>query len=570
MSLIVVITQQVIFFFVGLYRGIWRFSSMHDLKQVVKAVSITLVISPLILYQTGDLNTLPRSIIFLNWFVMIVLIGGGRFVYRFFKDQILGKAVEGEASVVVGAGSAGEKLAREFANDRSSLCRIVGFVDDDHSKQGRQIHGIKVCGRIDQLKEICTRLRVKKILVAIPSADSREMRRIINHCDGIVGVEVRSLPSIKDLALKASKISQLREIHPEDLLGREPVSLNVATIGKANSEKVIFVSGAGGSIGSELCFQLCKFKPSKLILFELSEFALYEVHRRLEKIFPEVEIIPFIGDIRDEARLERAFREFLPQIVYHAAAFKHVPLMEDSPYECFRTNVLGTMFLTRIAEKFNVDRFVMVSTDKAVKPTNVMGATKRIAEMICQDMKGGTKFMTVRFGNVLGSNGSVIPLFQEQIKNGGPVTVTHKDITRYFMSIPEAAQLIMQAGSIGSGGEIFVLDMGEPVRIYDLARELIILSGFTPDIDIEVQVTGLRPGEKLYEELFLSEEKTLETSHPLVRVACARVVASDLFVKIDELRKSQGDSNGLFKKKLKILVEEYEPYFRENNISEIH
>ncbi len=560
MALVIVFTQQVIFYFVGLYRGIWRFSSMHDLKQIIKAVTITLVIAPLILYQTGNLTILPRSIIFINWFVMIVTIGGGRFIYRFIRDNIMGKSIESVPSIIVGAGSAGEKLAREFVNERSSNCRIVGFVDDDRSKQGRQIHGVKVRGTISQLSVLCKRYGVKRILIALPAANSQEMRQVINNCDGIEGVEVRSLPSLSELASQMSKISQLREVHPEDLLGREPVSLDVSSIGRVNSTKVILVSGAGGSIGSELCVQICKFKPSKIVLFELSEFALYEIDRKLRGKFLDVEIVPFIGDIRDELRLSEAFKAHRPNIVYHVAAYKHVPLMEHSPFECFKTNVLGTFKLASVAAEFGVDRFVMISTDKAVRPTNVMGATKRVAEMICQDMKGKTKFMTVRFGNVLGSNGSVIPLFQDQIKNGGPVTVTHKDITRYFMSIPEAAQLIMQAGSIGSGGEIFVLDMGEPVKIYDLAKELIILSGYTPHKDIEIKFLGLRPGEKLYEELFLEDEKTMKTSHPLVRVACARLVTENLFAKVDELKNSSEDSSYIFKKKLQILVKEYIPF----------
>lgn len=554
---LVVIIQQVVFYSMGLYKGMWRFSSTHDLKLIIKSATITALLTFVAFFLTNNLFQIPRSVVFIYWFILIVSCGGGRFLYRLYKDNRYG--TDGVASLIIGAGSAGEQLARDFKRNPDLNVKVVGFLDDDLKKINRTIHGISVKGEIKDLEKWTEQLNVKKVFIAIPSAHSPLIRKISNLSKGL-DVELKILPQLGD-------ISNLRSVNPEDLLGRKPVNLDMDALGKILTNKVIMITGAGGSIGSELCHQVARFQPKNIILFEQSEFSLYEIERKLQLKFPHIDLIPVIGDVRERERVRVVIKKYHPQIIYHAAAYKHVPMMEENPLECIKTNIGGTKILAEEATNANVERFVMISTDKAVNPTNVMGATKRIAEMICQELNGKTKFMTVRFGNVLGSAGSVIPLFEEQIRDGGPVTVTHPEITRYFMSIPEATQLVMQAGSMGQGGELFVLEMGSPVKIYDLAKEMIHLTGLKLDEDIKIIFTGLRAGEKLYEELLTNDENTLPTAHPLVRVACARVVSENLNTKILELLAlNQGIPGSEVKLKLKSLVEEYIPHLELENI----
>jgi len=433
--------------------------------------------------------------------------------------------------LVLGAGDAAIGLSRELA--RSHEWRLVGFLDDNPAMHGLMLNGIKVLGEIGALAQWAERLNVSQAIIAMPNASHQERKRAIDLC-AQAGVKVLTVPSFDDLISGRVAISQLRAVELDELLGRDPVQLDDAGLHALLTGKTVMVTGAGGSIGSELCRQIARFKPQKLLLYEQSEFALYLIEQELQVSQPELACEFLIGDVRDARRLDEVMAQHRPAVIFHAAAYKHVPLMEQrNSWQAVRNNVQGTMCVARAAQDHGVSKFVLISTDKAVNPTNVMGATKRLAEMVCQGLQlpasgqnGNTRFVMVRFGNVLGSNGSVIPKFREQIAKGGPITVTHPEITRYFMSIPEAAQLVLQAGLMGNGGEIFVLDMGEPVKIADLARELIRLSGLSED-DIKIEYTGLRPGEKLYEELLADSERTLPTQHPKLRIAQSRPVQAE-------------------------------------------
>ena len=424
---------------------------------------------------------------------------------------------------MLGASDAAVGLSKELARSRD--WRLVGFLDDNADKHGRILNGIKVLGALDSLPQWAERMKVKQAIVAMPSASHQVRKRAIEICNQ-ASVKVLTVPSFDDLLSGRVAISQLRAVELDDLLGRDPVQLDAAGLHELFTNKTVLVTGAGGSIGSELCRQIIHFKPRTLVMFELSEFALYNMEQELAAKFDGLDIVCLIGDVRDAARLDQVFSEYKPAVVFHAAAYKHVPLMEQhNAWQAIRNNVLGTWSVATAAQRHGVDKFVLISTDKAVNPTNVMGASKRLAEMVCQGLQqpDGTRFIMVRFGNVLGSTGSVIPKFREQIAKGGPITVTHPDITRYFMSIPEAAQLVLQASLMGKGGEIFVLDMGDPVKIVDLANDLIRLSGLSKD-DIRIEFTGLRLGEKLYEELLADNEHTLSTPHIKLRIAQAREV----------------------------------------------
>ena len=448
----------------------------------------------------------------------------------------------------------------------------MGFLDDDEAKKGKTIHGLPIIGNINELKSFVIQYEISKVFIAIPSLSSgSKLRSIINSCDG-TNVEFRTLPGIADIIDDKVSFSQLRQVESEDLLGRKEVNLDTVSVEKMLHDKVVLVTGAGGSIGSELCRQILKFHPKKLVIFEQSEFGLFSLEKDLMEKFPRHIIVPFIGDVRNKERVHAVFEEHLPSIVFHAAAYKHVPLMEQNSIEAVFTNIQGTYNVTNAACEFKSEKFVLISTDKAVNPTNVMGASKRIAEMVVQnfhiDANSGTKLMMVRFGNVLGSSGSVIPTFKKQIEKGGPVTVTHKDITRYFMTIPEACLLVLQAGTIGNGGEVFVLDMGEPVKIMDLARELIALSGLVPEVDIEIKVTGLRPGEKLYEEMFFEGEGILSTPHPLVKIAKAKGPGVNFNDQLDTLFKLSSTTRPEVVRQLFMSVlDEYKP---ENTTLEIN
>ena len=515
--------QMAVFWRFGLYRGIWRYASLNDLRRIVLAVLLAGLLIPFVLWMLHVNLFVPRAVLVLNPLLLILMMGGGRLLYRMWKETgFYGRLkMSAEPVLVLGAGDAAVMLSKDLA--KNPAWQLVGFLDDDDGKQGCILNGAKVLGRLDELAHWVGHLDVEHVIIAMPSSTHQQRKRAIQLCNA-AKVKALTVPSFDDLMSGKVAVSQLRAIELDDLLGRDPVVLDDAGLHGLLTGKVVMVTGAGGSIGSELCRQIARFAPTKLALFEQCEFALYTIEQELKQAFPALDFVCLVGDVRDAARVDEVMRQHQPVALFHAAAYKHVPLMERyNAWQAIRNNVLGTWTVARAAQRHGVGKFVMISTDKAVNPTNVMGASKRLAEMVCQALQpsGSTRFVMVRFGNVLGSTGSVIPKFREQIARGGPITVTHPDITRYFMSIPEAAQLVLQAGLMGQGGEIFVLDMGEPVRIVDLAKDLIRLSGLAEE-EIKIEFTGLRPGEKLYEELLADNEHTLLTPHPKLRIAKAR------------------------------------------------
>lgn len=525
----VVLLQMIVFWRFNLYRGIWRYASTADLRRIFLAVMLSAAALPLMFLMLRLDLVIPRSVMIINPLLLILMMGGSRFVYRMWKEHGLygDFKLHGEPVLVLGAGDAAASLAKELV--ASSAWRLVGFLDDDTDKHGRMLNGIRVLGKLDSLPEWTTKLGVTQVIIAMPSSSHQQRKRAIEMCNA-AQVKALTVPSFDDLMSGKVSVSQLRAIELDDLLGRDPVQLDNNGLHELLKDKVVMVTGAGGSIGAEMCRQIVRFSPATLMLFEMSEFALYTIEQELKQVFPAQNILCLIGNVCEAARLDEVMQLHQPSVVFHAAAYKHVPLMEHhNAWQAIRNNVLGTWTVARAAQQHGVTKFVMISTDKAINPTNVMGASKRLSEMVCQALQpstaqineGATQFVIVRFGNVLGSTGSVIPTFRAQIARGGPVTVTHPDITRYFMSIPEAAQLVLQAGLMGKGGEIFVLEMGEPVKIVDLAKDLIRLSGYTED-EIRIEITGLRPGEKLYEELLADSEHTLPTPHPKLRIAQAR------------------------------------------------
>ena len=525
----VVLLQMIVFWRFNLYRGIWRYASTADLRRIFLAVMLSAAALPLMFLMLRLDLVIPRSVMIINPLLLILMMGGSRFVYRMWKEHGLygDFKLHGEPVLVLGAGDAAASLAKELVT--SSAWRLVGFLDDDTDKHGRMLNGIRVLGKLDTLPEWTTKLGVTQVIIAMPSSSHQQRKRAIEMCNA-AQVKALTVPSFDDLMSGKVSVSQLRAIELDDLLGRDPVQLDNNGLHELLKDKVVMVTGAGGSIGAEMCRQIVRFSPATLMLFEMSEFALYTIEQELKQVFPAQNILCLIGNVCEAARLDEVMQLHQPSVVFHAAAYKHVPLMEHhNAWQAIRNNVLGTWTVARAAQQHGVTKFVMISTDKAINPTNVMGASKRLSEMVCQALQpstaqineGATQFVIVRFGNVLGSTGSVIPTFRAQIARGGPVTVTHPDITRYFMSIPEAAQLVLQAGLMGKGGEIFVLEMGEPVKIVDLAKDLIRLSGYTEE-EIRIEITGLRPGEKLYEELLADSEHTLPTPHPKLRIAQAR------------------------------------------------
>lgn len=513
-----------VFWGFGLFRGWWRYVSMSDLMQIVKAntvASLAFVLYVVLVYRMANV---PRSVLILDGIFCFLLMGGVRFATRAFRENYFPMFNDAtqilKRILIVGAGDAGQMIAREVRSNRRLGFELVGYVDDDPRKRKVQFQGATVLGKLDALAKIVKREKVEEIVIAIPSATGGQIRSIVNQCRQL-DVQFKILPGVGDLINGSVSVQQLRDVKLEDLLGREPISLDQVQISNYLQDKRVLVTGAGGSIGSEICRQIARFKPAKLILFENAETPLFLIEKELVENCPDIPIVPIIGDVRNRSRVNVIFDDHMPEVVFHAAAYKHVPMMEANPAEAVNNNIQGTRLLADAADQFGVQNFVMVSTDKAVRPTNVMGASKRAAELYVQSLsqKSKTHFVTTRFGNVLGSNGSVIPTFKEQIKKGGPVTVTHPDVTRFFMTIPEATQLVLQAGSMGQGGEIYLFDMGEPVKIVSLAEELIRLSGLQPHDDIEIVYTGLRPGEKLYEELLLADEGTLPTHHEKICVA---------------------------------------------------
>lgn len=493
-----------------LYNKVWSYASVGELVAIAKAVTLSVASAGVVQLLLNDFTLLRRAMV-VTWLLHIILIGGSRFVWRLYRDRyISNQNITQKRTLIVGAGSAGAMITRQLKNEHNSELLPVAFVDDDLTKQKMEMYNLPVAGTVDDIPRVVEELEIEHIVIAIPSLKNGDLKKIVDACSGNAA-QVQMIPKIEDLMTGKVTVSSLKNIEVEDLLGREPVKLDINAISEYVTGSTIMVTGAGGSIGSEICRQLMQFKPKKILLVGHGEFSIYSIDMELRKTFGEksTEIVPIIGDVQDRERIFQIVEEHLPAIIYHAAAHKHVPLMEYNPHEAVKNNIIGTRNVAEAADKYYVRTFVLVSTDKAVNPTNVMGATKRVAEMVVQNLakNSDTKFVAVRFGNVLGSRGSVIPLFRKQIENGGPITITHPDITRYFMTIPEASRLVIQAGTLAKGGEIFVLDMGEPVKIVDLAKNLIKLSGFSED-DIRIEYTGLRPGEKMFEEL-LGEDEVL-------------------------------------------------------------
>ena len=558
----VVPLQAVAFWRFGLYRGIWRFASLPDLKRIVLAIGLAALLVPLVLVLFSIGTIVPRSVLILDPLLLVILMGGSRMAYRAWKEHRLASVLHPDSKpvLVAGAGSAADFLLRELARNPSGF-HVVGLLDDSRDKQGRLVQGIPVLGTLDDVAAYAQSMGVDDVVLALPSA-AHEVRKRITRICAEAGLNVLTVPSLEDLVAGRVSVSSLRPIELDDLLGRDPVELDDSGLHQLLTGQVVMVTGAGGSIGSELCRQIARFDPARLVLFEQSELALYAMEEELSTRFHGLQIAPVIGDVKDAVWVNQVMAGHRPAVVFHSAAYKHVPLMEGcNAWEAVRNNVLGTQVVAAAAQAHGVGKFVMISTDKAVNPTNVMGATKRLAEMTCQAMQkpSGTRFVSVRFGNVLGSSGSVIPKFQKQIEAGGPVTVTHPEITRFFMSISEAAQLVLQAGLMGEGGEIFVLDMGEPVKIAELARLMIRLSGADED-RIRIEYTGLRPGEKLYEELLADDESTLPTPHPKLRVAKARAADAGWYAEcLAWLAHPDTFDEATVKRQLKTWVPEYQP-----------
>ena len=550
-----------VFLSTGLYRGVWRYASMNDLVAIIKAVSLSLAIFLPLTFLVTRLDSLPRSWIVISWFVLIFLLGAPRMLYRVFKDQGIRHLLERDRHrrvpvLLIGAGDAAETFIREMARDRDGAFEVLGVIDEKGTRIGRHIHGVPVFGQLEDLPEVFRRLakreRKPQRLVLTKPMERDDLDYVLELADR-QGATVARLPRLTDFSGGLEERLQIRPIAIEDLLGRPQTPLDRPAMQALIEGRRVLLTGAGGSIGAELARQIAAFRPARLTLFDNSEFNLYSVDLELAERCPEVPRQALIGDVRDRQRVERLFAEAQPELVFHAAALKHVPMVEFNPVEGLHTNVLGTRNVADACRRAQVDAMVLVSTDKAVNPPNVMGASKRLAESYCQALDllrqgngegpgGGTRFVTVRFGNVLGSTGSVVPLFQHQLAGGGPLTVTHPEMTRYFMTIREAVELVLQASALGTAsppaqaGSIYVLDMGEPVKIVDLARQMIRLAGLTPDRDVEIRFTGLRPGEKLHEELFHGSEALMPTAHPGLKLATPRTADAELLGRnLDEL-----------------------------------
>lgn len=520
----VVVAQGLVLWWVGVYRGMWRFASVPDLWNIIRgAVLGTLAVS-LVLFMVSRLEGVPRLTLLLYPFVLVLLLGSPRLLYRVWRDHSFSFAVTGKIRkrvLVLGAGYSAEKLVRDLLRDNTY--HVLGFLDDNPRFLGGKIHDLPVLGTLDDLPAIARLKRAELLMIAVPSATSAQMQRMVGLCEQ-TGLAFRTLPQLQDLVAGKTPLAALREVSISDLLNRESVTLDWASITAGLRGKTVLVTGSGGSIGAELCRQIARLEVNSLVLYENSEFNLYRIENELRATFPGLVLHSRLGDVCDHAAVEHVFITHRPDVVFHAAAYKHVPMLEGQVREAVHNNVVGTRTVAQAASNQDCHTFVLISSDKAVNPANVMGASKRVAEIVCQKLsqQSTTRFVTVRFGNVLASTGSVVPLFQSQIAAGGPVTVTHPEITRYFMTIPEACQLIMQAAVMGTGGEIFVLNMGSPVRITYLAEQMIRLSGKVPGKDIEIIYTGLRPGEKLYEELFHAEENLAATSHGKIFLAQQR------------------------------------------------
>ncbi|NHC42861.1 polysaccharide biosynthesis protein [Bacillus sp. MM2020_1] len=510
-----------------LYQKAWEYASVGELTAIVKAVTLSIAVTALM--QELFFHNIYVRALMITWMLHVLLIGGSRFSWRMFRDSYMKKQQNIKRTLIIGAGSGGTMVVRQLLHNHEIDLKPVAFIDDDPKKFKLDILGVPVVGDSSHITEAVEKYQIDNIVIAIPSLDQKELNRIFEEC-AKTKAKTQIIPRLEDLMTGKISVNQFREVQVEDLLGREPVELDIGSISEYVTGKTVLVTGAGGSIGSEICRQICKFNPGKIVLVGHGENSIYLIDMELRRKYQnQIEIVPVIGDIQDRARMFDVMEEHRPFVVYHAAAHKHVPLMEYNPREAVKNNIFGTRNVAEAADTSGVNTFVMISSDKAVNPPNVMGATKRFAEMIIQSLavNSNTKFVAVRFGNVLGSRGSVIPLFKKQIQAGGPVTVTHEDMTRYFMTIPEASRLVIQAGSLARGGEVFVLDMGEPVKIVDLAKNVIKLSGYTIE-EIGIQFTGLRPGEKMYEELLNENEVHPEQVFPKIHIGKAKVIRGEV------------------------------------------
>lgn len=556
------LVSLVIFWAFKLYHSLWQYASIAEVYKIVEACFVVEVVHVTFTLLTDTM--LPRSVYFNTLVFLIVAESASRFMYRMIRTVLNRKRQIGEYTriMLIGAGESANVIIREIQNSRYlANSEVVCIIDDDKNKIGKYIRGIKIVGGREKIIDSARLYGVDEIIFAIPSATAEQKKQILNICKN-TNCSLKTLPGVYQMVDGEFNINSIRNVDVLDLLGREPINVDIESIMGYVSDKVIMVTGGGGSIGSELCRQLVSHDPKKLIIFDIYENNAYDIQQELKQNFPDADVEVLIGSVRNTSRLEEVFKKYRPEIIYHAAAHKHVPLMEDSPNEAVKNNVVGTWKLAQMADKYGVKRFVMISTDKAVNPTNVMGATKRICEMIVQAYNeiSKTEFVAVRFGNVLGSNGSVIPLFKRQIEHGGPVTVTHPDIIRYFMTIPEAVSLVLQAGAYAKGGEIFVLDMGEPVKIDDLAKNLIRLSGYTLGVNMEIKYTGLRPGEKLYEELLMKEEGMQDTDNKLIHIG--KPIEFDkehLFENLEKLKEASYSETEDIRSLIKEVVPTYHP-----------
>lgn len=561
-AILLVIVDIGLFVFCRLYHSLWQYASISELRNIVVATTLCSVVN-LFICEISSCY-LPRSCYFIYFMLLTMLVGGSRFLYRIirlYKNYYFSnnKKRNLERVMIIGAGNAGEKVLKEIEGSDKIFKEVVCFIDDDMNKQGRNIHNIIIYGGRNKIVEAVQKFNVDEILGAMPSANKKEVAAILNICKE-TKCKIKKLPGIYQMINEDIRFSDFKDVEIEDLLGRETIKVNLDDIVSYVTNKVVMVTGGGGSIGSELCRQIASNHPKQLIIVDIYENNAYDIQLELQNKFPYLNLEVMIASVRNSVKVDKLFEIYHPDIVYHAAAHKHVPLMEDSPNEAVKNNVFGTLNVVKAADRYQTQRFILISTDKAVNPTNIMGATKRICEMIIQsyNKRSKTEYVAVRFGNVLGSNGSVIPLFKKQIKEGGPVTVTHKDIIRYFMTIPEAVSLVLQAGAYAKGGEIFVLDMGEPVRIDDMARNLIKLSGYEPDIDIPVVYTGLRPGEKLYEEILMKEEEMQDTPNHLIHIGKPIDIDEDEFlIKLINLKEQSYKETDDIRKLVKEIVPTY-------------
>jgi FlaA1/EpsC-like NDP-sugar epimerase len=554
-----------------LYKRIWRYISINDLFLIAGTVTVA-VISSLLYLNFVIKSYIPWSVKALTWFFSLAFIGGSKLVWRLYCEKKVGVKREGERVLIVGAGDAGEVIAREIIK-RCDLGTLIGFIDDDKEKIGKSIHGRKIFGSVKEINYILEREQINTVIISIPTASGKQIKRIVNNIK-TKKVKIKILPGLYELVDGKVSVSRIREVKIGDLLGREPVDLNLEEILEYLKDKRVMVTGGGGSIGGELARQICQFKPKSLILLDHNENGLFHINLELEgkwsgvgeEAGADIEIVPVVADIRNRDKMDKIFKKYRPEVVFHSAAHKHVPMMEYHPDEAVMNNIIGTKNVAELAERYGAERVVVISTDKAINPTSVMGATKRVAEMVAKDLGGRhkTKFVAVRFGNVLESNGSVVPMFKQQIAEGGPITVTDREVKRYFMTLPEASQLVIQAGVLGIGGEVFVLDMGKPIKVLDLAKQMIRLSGFELGEDIEIKIIGLRPGEKLFEEIMTEEERSGElgdSGHEKIFIAKVEEVDGEKLEKdIKELERlaKEMDNEGVVRK-LQEMVPSYQP-----------